>query len=303
MDTSDTYDLVDCGRGRRLERFGDLLVDRPAAGADGPTLDPGSWPSAVAYRAGRGWAGPGGERPGTDDSEVSLAGITMQARLGDGGQVGLFPEHATLGPWVRAAVQARLGRPLSSRPDPASDSTAAAPEILNLFAHTGLLTLVAASAGASVVHVDASRPAVADARSNAALSELADRPIRWIVDDALAFVRREARRGRRYSGFVLDPPSYGHGGKRAGSGGWQFETGIGPLVDACLEIARPDSFWILSTHTPEWDASRLARVLEVVEGDDGRSTQAWPLELRAASGAVLRLGAAALLDPLRPRSR
>ena len=109
-------------------------------------------------------------------------------------------------PWLRAAVAARV------------DPSRAAPAVLHLFAYTGLATLAMAAAGAAVTHVDASRPTVTWARRNAELSGLADRPVRWIVDDAMAFTEREVRRGRRYAGVVLDPPTYGHGPER-GRGG------------------------------------------------------------------------------------
>ena len=284
------YELIDVGRGRRLEAFGSLLVDRPAPGAVGPPRDPARWSSALIYRAGRGWATSEGERPPENEVDVQLAGVTMRAHLGGGGQVGVFPEHAVNAEWLRSSI--------------ASRGTDSAPVgVLNLFAHTGLLTLVAAGAGASVVHVDSSRPAVATSRHNASLSGLDDRPVRWIVDDAARFVHREHRRGRSYAGFILDPPTYGHGGRDHGAHGWQFETGIESLIEACQAIADPEAFWILSTHTPGWDGLRLAGLLGGGAGSDGHGIHSRPLELRAGSGAVLRLGAAALFDPFRPNSR
>ncbi len=290
MNDPASYELIDVGRGRRLEAFGSLLVDRPAPGAVGPPRDPPRWSSALTYRAGRGWATSEGERPSQNEADVQLAGVTMRAHLGGGGQVGVFPEHAVNAAWLRSSIASR-----------GADN--APVEVLNLFAHTGLLTLVAAGAGASVVHVDSSRPAVAAARHNASLSDLDDRPVRWIVDDAAGFVRREHRRGKRYAGFILDPPTYGHGGRDHGAHGWQFETGIEPLIEACHAIAAPDAFWILSTHTSGWDGARLAGLLGDGAGSDGQGIHSRPLELRAGSGAVLRLGAAALFDPLRANSR
>ena len=290
MNLPGSYELIDAGRGRRLEAFGSLLVDRPAPGAVGPPRDPVRWSSALGYRAGRGWATAEGERPAETEADIQLAGVTMRAHLGGGGQVGVFPEHAVNAASLRASITAR--------------GTADVPvEVLNLFAHTGLLTLVAAGAGASVVHVDASRPAVAAARNNASLSHLEDRPVRWIVDDAAGFVRRESRRGKRYAGFILDPPSYGHGGRDHGAHGWQFDSGIEPLIEACQAIADPDAFWILSTHTPGWDGPRLASLLGDGAGSDRQGLHSRPLELRAASGAVLRLGAVALFDPLRTNAQ
>ena len=292
MAKPDTYALLDCGDGRRLEAFGDLVVDRPAPGADLRRRDPGAWAGAIAYRAGRGWAAADGSQPPDNTAEVDLGGVTVTVQLGTGGQVSLFPEHGANVPWIRAAIARRLGA-----------EEDAPPEVLNLFAHTGLLTLVAADAGARVVHVDASRPAVDQARRNATASGLEDRPIRWLIDDALAFVRREARRGRRYAGLILDPPTYGHGGAHGRGITWQFDTDIEELLAACLEIAEPAAFWVLTTHSVGWDQNRLAATLASALGVSSSTVGRLPLDLAATSGATLRLGAAARLDPMKPDRR
>src|SRR5436190_5515199 len=145
-----------------------------------------------------GWLGDASaRRPWT----IELDGLTLELRPTIAGQVGLFPEHASMLPWLRACVE-RV-------PDRGGDR-ADATDVLNLFAATGHTTLSLAAGGASVVHIDASRPTVAWARRNAERSGLADAAIRWIVDDLRVFAEREVRRGRRYAGVVLDPPSYGH---------------------------------------------------------------------------------------------
>ncbi len=285
VDNSRDYTLLDCGRGRRLEQFGELVLDRPAPMADEPNRAPGIWGGATAYRAGRGWASADGGRPDPVASEVEIAGVVMGVELGAGGQVGVFPEHAANAGWVRDAVVTRSSTDRSS-----------GPAILNLFAHTGLLTLVAGRAGARVTHLDASRPAVGTARANADRSDLAGAPIRWIVDDAVAFTRREARRGRVYAGFVIDPPTYGHGA-RGVRGAWQFDGHIEELLVICREVAAPDAFWLLSTHSPGWDPDRLAALLAAQAGAPAQSVEGRPLELIAESGARLHLGSAALLDP------
>lgn len=294
VDTPERYRLLDCGLGRRLESFGDLVVDRPAPTADRPRRAPGLWTDAITYRSGRGWATPDGLRPDRDTVDVTLAGVVMAVRLGPGGQVGLFPEHAANAGWLSGAVAARI-----------ETSPGHEPQVLNLFAHSGLLTLVAASAGAGVTHVDASRPAVQAARTNAERSGLAEHPIRWIVDDAVDFVLREGRRGRRYAGLIADPPSYGHGahGTRGDSRGWQFEPGIDALLDACRAITEPDAFWILSTHTSGWPADRLAAALERHSERAGAHAEALELAIEAESGASLHLGVTARLDPRRRDSR
>jgi 23S rRNA (cytosine1962-C5)-methyltransferase len=165
----------------------------------------------------------------------------------------------------------------------AADSLGRPPEILSLFAYTGGASLACALAGAKVTHVDSSRPAVAWARHNAELSGLADRPVRWLVDDARAFVRRERRRGRRYDGVVLDPPTYGHG-----TGPWQIETDLAPLLEDLAALVGPrPGVVVVSAHTPGFGGERLAALVREHFGVDGGGAD---LELIARTGNVLRLG-------------
>jgi 23S rRNA (cytosine1962-C5)-methyltransferase len=157
---------------------------------------------------------------------------------------------------------------------------------LNLFAHTGLATLAAARAGAAVAHVDAARTVVAWARRNAELSHLADRPIRWLVDDAAAFVAREARRGRRYDGIVLDPPSFGHAGRRR----WRLEDELPALLVGCAAVLAGGGFFLLTAHTAGLDGRRLADALRAALPATSARIAAEPSVLEATSGARLELG-------------
>ena len=213
---------------------------------------------------------------------MAVANLVMELHATESGGVGLFPEQLQNVAWLAAQVQVAADRTASSGPPP---------EVLNLFAHTGLLTLVAAQAGAQVVHLDAARGTVAWARRNAGLSGLAAQPIRWLVDDTLGFVAREARRGRAYDGIVLDPPSYGH----AGGQGWRLAEDLAELLDGCARIARPDAFLLLTAHTPEFDENRLTDAVRAAFPHAGDRLEPVPLELVAESGARLRLGAAARL--------
>jgi 23S rRNA (cytosine1962-C5)-methyltransferase len=200
--------------------------------------------------------------------------------------------------WIRDRIRDRIAHD-RARPDAADEvgrGGAAgrddAPAILNLFGHTGGATLAAASAGASVVHVDASRIAVAWARRNAQLSGLADSPIRWLVEDVEAFVARELRRDRAYLGVILDPPTYGHGPRREQ---WRLEERLPDLLRACASLlAGHPAFVLLTAHTPGFGPDRLREELALAMPPDelrrGR-LQAGTLELVAESGAVLPSGA------------
>jgi 23S rRNA (cytosine1962-C5)-methyltransferase len=269
--------LIDAGDGRRLEAFGRRVVDRPHPGAYDRRADPGLWGAAdLRFDRDAGWTG---RADPAEPWTVETAGVTLELRATSSGGVGLFPEQLEHVEWLGGEVRKR----------PVADgSEGSPPRILNLFAHTGLLTLAAARAGAAVTHVDAARGAVAWARRNAVRSELADRPIRWITDDALAFVRREARRGRRYDGLLLDPPSYGHGG----SGDWRLERDLPALLEACAAVAGPEAFLLLTAHSAAVEDDWLVAEVRAAFPRLARGLDAAPVALEAESGAVLRLGTA-----------
>jgi 23S rRNA (cytosine1962-C5)-methyltransferase len=260
----DDHELIDAGDGARLERFGEHVVARPQGSAFAERRAPGRWGEAdLRFDRDRGWSGDGltTARAGWT---VRLDDLRMELRPTDAGQVGLFPEHAAMLPWLRDQVAAR-------------DQ----PSVLHLFAYTGLTTLALAQAGAAVAHVDAARPAVSWARRNAALNHLDDRPIRWLVDDARAFVAREIRRGRQYDGVVLDPPTYGHG---ASGRPWRLDTDLEPLLADIRRLLAPSGFILLTAHAESVRPRDLgAHLLGAVEVGELRMT--------AMSGAELALGA------------
>ncbi len=262
-------ELLDCGGGRRLERFGDVVVERPAPAATEPAhLSPAAWAKPDLRWSKGAWV----RGAARDPWSVTVAGITLECRPAAGGQVGVFPEHAATWSWLSRATEMaaeRLGRP---------------PEVLSLFAYTGGASLACAQAGAQVAHVDASKPAVVWARRNAELSGLADAPIRWLVDDARAFVKRERRRGRKSDGLVVDPPTYGHG-----TVAWQIDEDLPALIEDLAAIAgRRPAFVALSTHTASYPPDRLGALVRDAFGitADGEA-----LRLRTRAGAELALGA------------
>jgi 23S rRNA (cytosine1962-C5)-methyltransferase len=154
--------------------------------------------------------------------------LSFQAQTTAGRHLGVFPEQAAHWDWISARLRA-AGQQA---------------QVLNLFGYTGMATLAAAHAGAKVTHVDASKKAVAWARKNQQLSGLEDRPVRWIVDDALKFVQREIRRGVRYDGLILDPPKFGRGPKGEV---WEFFDLFPRLVSACQEVLSASPIFVVIT--------------------------------------------------------
>ena len=269
--------LLDVGGGARLERFGARVTDRPHPGALGARGDPSAWRAAdLRYDRDHGWSG---DADVAEPWPIEIDGLELELRATETGQVGLFPEHRTMLPWIRKRVASRV----------ADGSTGGeVPSVLHLFAYTGLVTVALAAAGAAAVHVDASKPTVGWARRNAERAGLADRPVRWIVDDAAAFTEREVRRGRRYAGIVLDPPSYGHG---PGSGNWRIEDDLPELLAATGGLLEPDGFILLTAHTAGFEEDRLADEIGRALRRPAATIEAGPLELSTADGRTLALGA------------
>lgn len=220
--------LLDCGDGEKLERFGDVLLRRPDPQAMWRrSLPQAAWDAAdlsfvrESDRGGR-WAPADPRSPPPDRWELAHGRARFVLRPTPFKHVGLFPEQSSNWRWTAERLAALGAGPGRERP-----------AVLNLFAYTGAASVCASLAGGFVTHVDASKPALRWAKENAQASGLADDAVRWICDDAQAFVARELRRGRRYAGILLDPPPYGRGpdGQK-----WTFEEGIVELLAACAGL-------------------------------------------------------------------
>ena len=244
------YALLDSGDGHKLERFGPHVLIRPESLATWrPALRREEWDAAEAAfePAGKGEQGAWVFRRAIESSwQMCYGALCFRVELGASRHVGVFPEHAVHWDWVSARVR-HAGRPV---------------RVLTLFCYTGLASLAAASGGAAVTHVEASRRAVGVGRENQALSGLETRPIRWIVDDALRFVQREARRGVCYDAIVLDPPKFGRGPKGEV---WEFFHSFPALCAACRAVLsdRP-MFVLLTAYAKRASAPELRREIEAM---------------------------------------
>jgi 23S rRNA (cytosine1962-C5)-methyltransferase len=270
--------LLDCGGGRRLERFGTVLVSRPAPGAQWRRgLPESAWNAAeLSFTRETGWRGeaPPGWR-------VRLGGVVMGLRPAAAGQVGVFPEHAAV-----------AGRILDRAVHIGNNSGGGPVRVLNLFAHTGLATLMLAAGGDfEIVHVDGAVAPVKQARENAALSGLADKPIRWLTDDALGFLRRETRRGNRYDIILADPPAFGRGGKKGGE--WRLERDLPELLALADSLLDPGGLLALTCHSEGWDSGGIAATVR--EHTGLRNIEGEQLLLRAETDAGMPLPGGQLL--------
>ncbi len=256
-----TYQLLDSGHGRKLEQFGQIVIDRPSAQAVWkPLLPENDWKQCNAFftREGENTWRKRGLLP--EQWTINVAGITFKISPTDFGHLGIFPEQRPFWEWIQKEVaEAKV-----KRPNP--------PLILNLFAYSGGSTLAAAKAGAQVCHLDASKGMVSWARENAQLNELDTAPIRWIVDDVSKFLKRELRRGHRYDGIILDPPSFGRGSQGEI---FKIEEHLEDILKDCRELLTPHPlFVLLSCHTPGYTPIAMGHLIEqMMKGLEGRIDQ------------------------------
>jgi len=250
------YGLIDSGGGRKLERYGRFRVVRPEPQCLWrPTLGDDAWTSADAMFDPSDDEDAGHWRfaqPAPESWPLAWGDVRFLGRFTAFRHLAFFPEQAANWAWLDARVKA-AGRPLN---------------LLNLFGYTGVASLVCAAAGAKVTHVDASRKAVGWARENAALSDLEDRPVRWICEDARKYVAREVRRGVRYDGIILDPPKYGRG---PDGEVWRLLEHLPDLVAGCAALLSPDaSFLLLNAYAERLSGLALAGlVADALRGRTG----------------------------------
>lgn len=216
----ETYALLDCGEGEKLERYGNFVLARPDPQALWPkSLEKTTWDDADAVYNRNGKDGEWTiKKPLPEQWPVQFGGFTFLIRPTSFKHTGLFPEQLANWQWIKNAISEASDREV---------------RVLNLFAYTGGVSLAAAEAGAQVTHVDASKTAIAWAKENAVLSGLAEKPIRWITEDVLTFVEREVRRGSHYDLIVMDPPAFGRG---PDGQVWKIEEHFLQLLEHCRAL-------------------------------------------------------------------
>ncbi len=259
------YALLDSGEGSKLERYGRFSVVRPEPQCLWPRrLHAGVWELADAVfdpaaqredeDAGR-WRF---RAPPPERFQLAWREVRFDARFTSFRHLAFFPEQASNWTWLDATVRAMAG----------TGEDGGAPRVLNLFGYTGVASLAMAAAGAHVTHVDASRKSVAWARENAALSGLAEHPIRWLTEDARRWVERETRRGARYEGIVLDPPKYGRG---PGGEVWRLYEDLPELVRLCAGLlSERGGFLLLNAYAERVSGLSLAHLLAAHAPPGGR---------------------------------
>ncbi len=293
MSFIDSYELLDFGKGRKLERLGGILLDRisPPAEPFTPMKPFSDWQQAkgIFWRT-EGLKGKWSWRGAIPKTWIQKTPyFALELKPTEVGHLGIFPEQIPNWEWIYAQTKAFLKRRSAFR-------------VLNLFAYTGGSTLAAAAAmheagktaedadAFFTVHVDSAKNIVQWARSNAEISGLQNAPVRWIGEDALKFVQREVKRNRKYDAIILDPPTYGHGTKGEV---WKLERRLPELLQGCAElIADSPAFVLLTAHSPGLDARKLGKILESVFPKKG-TCETYPMFLKSQTGKILPSGEAA----------
>jgi 23S rRNA (cytosine1962-C5)-methyltransferase len=263
----DTYELLDSGSEQKWERFGDYTLLRPCPQAVWRARGNEKVDATFTREEGAKWSF---HKKLPASWDITLQGVRLKIAPTDFGHLGVFPEHASVWNWMRSYIST-------------------GDKVLNLFAYSGGATLAAALAGAHVCHLDASKGMVDWARENAKLNGLEKAPIRWIVDDALKFLRREINRGVRYEGIILDPPTFGRGSKGEM---FKIEREIIPLLELCRDLLSDKArFVIASCHTAGFTPvvlSHLFKQIFKVSGEAGEMLLESARALSIPSGTYVR---------------
>jgi 23S rRNA (cytosine1962-C5)-methyltransferase len=261
------WGLVDCGDGRKLERYGRFTVVRPEPQAMWAPAR-ADWDPDATFVPGSDEEGGGRwvqHRPVPKRWQLSRGAVRFDASLTPFRHLGFFPDMAPQWDWMR--------------------ERSADADVLNLFGYTGVGTLQLSDAGARLVHVDASKKSVEQGKANAQLSRMQDRPIRWMVDDAGKFTAREVRRERRYEGILLDPPKFGRGPTGEV---WRLEEDLAPLLADCRKLLDADSrFLVLTVYAVRMSALAIGELVRQVLADLGGTVEMGDMAVREEARGLL----------------
>lgn len=246
------YELLDSGDGMKLERYGSIILARPETEALWAKQRPELWTQIHAsFAFGNDKGSWDVRKPVPESWPLSRGPLKFVAKLTSFKHTGIFPEQERNWIWIKDQVKALIAGGVER------------PNVLNLFGYTGIATLAAAHPGAFVTHVDASRQSLDWAHENGRLTELPDTAVRWVLDDALAYVKREVRRGAKYEGIVLDPPAFGRGAKGEV---WRIEEQLPELLSNLKQLLSdaPGSFFLLNGYAAGYSPLSFAQAVESV---------------------------------------
>jgi len=295
------FKLLDTGEGFRLERWGEVILQRP----DPQIIWPRSLPDEQWQKAWAIFQSPAGgdkgkwqiKKPMPKLWKISFNEMSFLLKLSPFKHTGLFAEQAANWEWMlnklpspssdKVIKQNTKDRDfINSQPD--NSQLANKFKVLNLFAYTGGATVVLAKAGCEVTHVDASRPAITWANENYKLNDLPVNSVRWILDDAVKFVNREIKRGVQYDGIIMDPPAFGHSptGKT-----WKFNDDLPGLLESCVKLLSPEAkFLLINGYATNSSALALNNLLEDANKNLGGKIECGELCLKQKSGRIISTG-------------
>jgi 23S rRNA (cytosine1962-C5)-methyltransferase len=291
------YQLLDSGEGEKLERFGKIVLSRPDPQALWKKHTPAQWKNIDGYFS-REEKGSNWELKSTvpDRWQIAFGGLKLWIKPTAFKHVGLFPEQVKNWEWIREKVEeSRMKNEKAGEGERDDRGEKEGLQILNLFAYTGGASLAAAQAGAAVVHVDGSKAALTWARENAELSGLADKPIRWIFEDAPTFVKREIKRGKKYDGIIMDPPSFGHGPDNQL---WKIEDHFLGLIDDCMQLLSDKPlFFLINGYSAGYSAIAYENNLLTLKEKFGGTIEVGELTMQEAGSKEQEVGSAQRLLP------
>jgi len=269
------YELIDSGNGEKLERWGDIVLARPDPQALWAKSQPEKWEDADAVFIREGKSAKWDVKTELPKSwEVEFGGFTFIIRATSFKHTGLFPEHLANWEWMAKKIRNQISKINSGNSE-------AKIHVLNLFGYTGGASLACAKAGAEVVHLDGSKASIEWGKENAKASGLEDKPIRWILDDARTFLKREVKRGNKYDAIIMDPPAFGYG---PNDELWKIEEHFTELLDLCKQVlSEYPLFVIINGYASGYSAIGYANNLEMMMERHAGSIEMGELSIRESN--------------------